>query len=62
MIRVLTPEQRETCMQAVVAWGLYLPEQRTGYIDRGTKEKRRNLRFTPMTTHRGMIMKSSRYD
>lgn len=39
--RVLTPEQRETCMQAVVAWEFkHLPEeQRTGYIDRGTKKK-----------------------
>ncbi|EPB7233470.1 TPA: YeaC family protein, partial [Acinetobacter baumannii] len=35
----LTKEQRETCMQAVIAWELKnLPEeQRSGYIDRGTK-------------------------
>ena len=39
--RVLTQEQREICMQAVVAWEFkHLPEdQRTGYIDRGTKKK-----------------------
>ena len=39
--RVLTQEQREICMQAVVAWEFKnLPEeQRTGYIDRGTKKK-----------------------
>ena len=39
--RLLTPEQRETCMQAVVAWEhKHLPEeQRTGYIDRGSKKK-----------------------
>lgn len=39
--RIVTPEQRETCMQAVVAWEFkHLPEeQRTGYIDRGTKKK-----------------------
>lgn len=38
---VLTKEQRETCMQAVIAWELKnLPEdQRSGYIDRGTKKK-----------------------
>ncbi|EPO8809914.1 YeaC family protein, partial [Acinetobacter baumannii] len=37
----LTKEQRETCMQAVIAWELKnLPEeQRSGYIDRGTKEE-----------------------
>ncbi|MEX7542937.1 DUF1315 family protein, partial [Acinetobacter baumannii] len=31
----------ETCMQAVIAWELKnLPEeQRSGYIDRGTKEE-----------------------
>lgn len=35
----LSREQRETCMQAVLAWEVRnLPEnQRTGYIDRGTK-------------------------
>lgn len=38
--RRLTPEQRETCMQAVIAWELkHLPEeQRTGYIDKAEKE------------------------
>lgn len=37
----LTQEQRETCMQAVLIWeSKNLPEeQRTGYIDRGTKEE-----------------------
>ncbi len=37
----LTQEQRETCMQAVLIWEhQHLPEeQRTGYIDRGTKEE-----------------------
>ncbi len=39
--RLLSPEQRETCMQAVLAWEhAHLPEEeRTGYIDRGTKKK-----------------------
>ncbi|WLF83127.1 YeaC family protein [Moraxella sp. ZY210820] len=38
---VLTPEQREISMQAVLVWeSKNLPEeQRTGYIDRGTKEE-----------------------
>lgn len=38
--RRLTPEQRETCMQAMIAWEhRHLPEQqRTGYIDKGEKE------------------------
>lgn len=33
---VLTPEQRQTCMQAVLAWEhTHLPvEQRTGYIEK----------------------------
>lgn len=37
--RMLTPEQREHCMQAAIAWGeLHLaPEQRIGYIDKGHK-------------------------
>lgn len=37
----LTQEQREICMQAVLAWEhQHLPEeQRTGYIDRGTKKE-----------------------
>lgn len=37
----LTAEQRATCMQAVLAWEhKHLPEeQRTGYIDRGTKQE-----------------------
>lgn len=39
--QALTQEQREICMQAVVAWEhKHLPEdQRTGYIDRGKKEE-----------------------
>lgn len=39
--QAVSPEQRETCMQAVVAWEhQHLPEeQRTGYIDRGSKKK-----------------------
>lgn len=38
--RRLSPEQRETCMQAVIAWEMKnLPEnQRTGYIDKAEKE------------------------
>lgn len=37
----LTQEQRATCMQAVLAWEhQHLPEeQRTGYIDCGTKKE-----------------------
>ncbi|KAA8734749.1 DUF1315 family protein [Acinetobacter qingfengensis] len=37
----LTQEQREICMQAVLIWEhKHLPEaERTGYIDRGTKEE-----------------------
>lgn len=37
--RRLTPEQREHCLQAVIAWGQRnLPErERIGYIDRGHK-------------------------
>ncbi len=37
--KVLTPEQRENAMQAVIAWGeKHLdPEQRIGYIDKGHK-------------------------
>lgn len=37
--QVLTPEQRENALQAVIAWGEQnLPEeQRVGYIDRGHK-------------------------
>lgn len=39
--QLLTAEQREICMQAVLAWEFkHLPEdQRTGYIDRGKKEE-----------------------
>ncbi len=39
--QLLTQEQREICMQAVLAWEhKHLPEeQRTGYIDRGTKKE-----------------------
>lgn len=38
--RLLSHEQKETCMQAVLVWEMqHLPEnQRTGYIDKGTKE------------------------
>ena len=38
--RRLSPEQRATCMQAVIAWEhKNLPEeQRTGYIDKGEKD------------------------
>ncbi len=38
--RRLSQEQRETCMQAVLAWEMrHLPEeQRTGYIDKGEKD------------------------
>ena len=37
----LTQEQREICMQAVLAWEYknLPPEERTGYIDRGKKEE-----------------------
>ena len=37
----LTQEQRQICMQAVYAWEIkHLPEEeRSGYIDRGTKEE-----------------------
>lgn len=37
--RRLTDEQRALCMEAVLAWEVrhLPPEQRTGYIDRGTK-------------------------
>ena len=36
----LTPEQRQTSLRAVIAWGeQHLPEeQRVGYIDKGHKE------------------------
>ncbi|MBF7689195.1 MULTISPECIES: YeaC family protein [Acinetobacter] len=38
---VLSKEQRETCMQAVLAWEYtHLPEdERTGYIDKGKKKE-----------------------
>lgn len=38
--RLVTDEQRELCMQAVLAYDLkYLPEEeRVGFIDRGSKE------------------------
>lgn len=38
--QALTPEQRESALQAVIAWGKqHLPaEERVGYIDRGHKE------------------------
>ena len=37
--QALTPEQRESALQAVIAWGeKHLPEEeRVGYIDRGHK-------------------------
>lgn len=37
--RRLTGEQRALCMEAVLAWEMrnLPPEQRTGYIDRGSK-------------------------
>lgn len=37
--RKLTDEQRELCMEAVLAWEVrnLPPEQHTGYIDRGRK-------------------------
>ncbi|WP_116364381.1 YeaC family protein [Parahaliea mediterranea] len=37
--RRVSPEQRQECLQALIAWGaLNLPEeQRIGYIDRGHK-------------------------
>lgn len=39
--RRITEAQRETCMQAVIAWEhRNLPEtQRTGYIDKGSKQE-----------------------
>jgi len=38
--RRLSPEQRRTCLQAVIVWeGKNLPEeQRTGYIDKSRKD------------------------
>jgi uncharacterized protein YeaC (DUF1315 family) len=47
----LTKEQREICMQAVIAWELKnLPEeQRSGYIDRGTKKKFVKMIITKMS-------------
>lgn len=37
--RPVTPEQRESALQAVIAWGeRHLPpEQRVGYVDKGHK-------------------------
>lgn len=37
--RTITPEQRGSAMQAIIAWGeLHLPpEQRIGYINKGSK-------------------------
>ncbi|MFZ5756101.1 MAG: YeaC family protein [Pseudomonadota bacterium] len=37
--RRLTDEQRALCMEAIIAWELQHlpPEQRTGFIDRGSK-------------------------
>jgi uncharacterized protein YeaC (DUF1315 family) len=44
--RVVTPEQREHSLQAIIAWEQrHLPEeQRTGYIDRSAKERARARR------------------
>ena len=41
----LTAEQRQTCMQAVIAWEHQnTPEkERTGYIDKGIKKKVRSV-------------------
>ena len=38
--RILTPQQKQETMQAVIAWGqLHLPEdERVGYIDAGSKQ------------------------
>lgn len=38
--RRLSDAQRELCMEAVLAWEIQNlpPEQRTGYIDRGSKQ------------------------
>ncbi len=38
--RAVTPEQRESALQAVIAWGKrHLPrEQQVGFIDKGHKE------------------------
>jgi len=37
----LTPEQKEHVMQAIIAYGKknLTPEQRVGFIDRGTKDE-----------------------
>lgn len=37
----LSPEQREQCMQAVIAYGekMLSEDQRVGFIDRGSKEE-----------------------
>ncbi|MDX1733727.1 MAG: DUF1315 family protein [Halioglobus sp.] len=37
--RVVTPEQRENALQAVIAWGEQhlQPDERVGFIDRGHK-------------------------
>lgn len=44
--RTLTPEQREHSLAAVIAWEQrHVPEEeRTGYIDRGAKERARQKR------------------
>ena len=37
--RVLTPEQREVCLQATIAWGRrnLPPEEQVGHIEKGHK-------------------------
>jgi hypothetical protein len=55
--RTLTPEQRESCLQAVIAYDrLHYPqEERVGYIDRGRKggEAAQALRFPGETVDDG---------
>ncbi|MCK0153908.1 YeaC family protein [Alcanivorax sp. S6407] len=49
--RVLTKEQRETCMQAVLAWeAKNLPEeQRTGYMEQACKGDKDEVEEQPIT-------------
>lgn len=49
--RVLTKEQRETCMQAVLAWeAKNLPEdQRTGYMEQACKSEGKDDEEQPVT-------------
>lgn len=50
----LSREQRETCMQAVLAWEVKnLPEnRRTGYIDRGSKSEGESCGDDPHGEHK----------